>query len=157
MEDGKVGSSGHEAMGTILVAIDFSEASLNALRFGDRFARMSGVGFAVCHVIPSMTQVNPLFPQASLPDPSALEAEEEAVTSQVAEVVAARTGRSAGSYDLLVTRGSPAAEIVRTAEAIGAGAVVIANRGTSGLVRMLVGSVSESVVRHAHCTVVVVR
>lgn len=48
-------------------------------------------------------------------------------------------------------------EILAVAEQIGAGVVVIGSRGLGGLRRALLGSVSESVVRHAHCPVFVVR
>ncbi len=53
--------------------------------------------------------------------------------------------------------GAPDEEIVATAEDIGAGLVVMGSRGLSGLRRSLLGSVSESVVSHAHCPVLVVR
>jgi nucleotide-binding universal stress UspA family protein len=53
--------------------------------------------------------------------------------------------------------GTPAAEIVELAEELDAGIVVVGSRGEGGLRRALLGSVSESVVRHAHCPVLVVR
>jgi len=50
-----------------------------------------------------------------------------------------------------------AEEIVNLAEEIGAGLIVIGSRGLGGIRRALMGSVSDSVVRHAHCPVLVVR
>lgn len=47
--------------------------------------------------------------------------------------------------------------IVRVAEEIGAGLIVMGSRGLGGLRRALMGSVSDSVVRHAHCPVLIVR
>jgi len=49
------------------------------------------------------------------------------------------------------------AEITALAEEIGAGLIVIGSRGLGGLRRALLGSVSDAVVRHAHCPVLVVR
>ena len=49
------------------------------------------------------------------------------------------------------------AEIVALAEDIGAGLIVMGSRGQGGVRRALMGSVSDSVVRHAHCPVLVVR
>jgi nucleotide-binding universal stress UspA family protein len=46
---------------------------------------------------------------------------------------------------------------VEVAEEIGAGLIVIGSRGLGGMRRALMGSVSDSVVRHAHCPVMVVR
>jgi nucleotide-binding universal stress UspA family protein len=48
-------------------------------------------------------------------------------------------------------------QIVQVAEDVGAGLVVMGSRGLGGVRRALMGSVSDSVVRHAHCPVLVVR
>jgi nucleotide-binding universal stress UspA family protein len=53
--------------------------------------------------------------------------------------------------------GDAAREIVHLAEDIEAGLVVVGSRGRGGIRRTLMGSVSDSVVRHAHCPVLVVR
>jgi nucleotide-binding universal stress UspA family protein len=47
--------------------------------------------------------------------------------------------------------------IVNLAEEISAGLIVIGSRGFGGLKRALLGNVADSVVRHAHCPVLVVR
>lgn len=51
----------------------------------------------------------------------------------------------------------PAERIVALAEKIKADLIVIRSRGFGGMRRALLGSVSDSVVRHAHCPVMVVR
>jgi nucleotide-binding universal stress UspA family protein len=48
-------------------------------------------------------------------------------------------------------------EIVSLAEDSGIGLIVLGSRGRGGVSRTLMGSVSDSVVRHAHCPVLVVR
>ncbi len=53
--------------------------------------------------------------------------------------------------------GRPDEEVVALAEEIGAGMIVVGSRGLGGIRRALMGSVSDSVVRHAHCPVLVVR
>ena len=53
--------------------------------------------------------------------------------------------------------GTPGAEVVDLAEELGVGQVVVGSRGLGGIRRALIGSVSDSVVRHAHCPVLVVR
>ena len=55
------------------------------------------------------------------------------------------------------TEGKPEAEITAVAEEIGAGLIVVGSRGLGGMRRAMLGSVSDSVVRHAHCPVLVVR
>jgi nucleotide-binding universal stress UspA family protein len=48
-------------------------------------------------------------------------------------------------------------EIVDVADSVGAGLIVMGSRGRGRLRRALMGSVSDSVVRHAHCPVTIVR
>ena len=48
-------------------------------------------------------------------------------------------------------------EIVVLAEEIGAGLIVMGSRGRGRLRRALLGSVTDAVVRHAHCPVTIVR
>lgn len=48
-------------------------------------------------------------------------------------------------------------EIVKVAEEIRAGLIVMGSRGLGGVRRTLMGSVSDAVVRHAHCPVLIVR
>jgi len=63
-------------------------------------------------------------------------------------------GEVEGSH---LTAGRPEAEIVTLAEEIGAGLIVMGSRGVGGIRRALMGSVSDSVLQHAHCPVLVVR
>ncbi len=53
--------------------------------------------------------------------------------------------------------GRPDKEIVALAHELNVGLIVIGSRGMGGIRRALMGSVSDSVVRHAHCPVLVVR
>jgi nucleotide-binding universal stress UspA family protein len=53
--------------------------------------------------------------------------------------------------------GQPDREIVDLAEELGLGLIVLGSRGLGGIKRALMGSVSDSVVRHAHCPVLVLR
>ena len=93
---------------------------------------------------------------ADLPPEVVASVEEEAKT-KLAEQVGKR-GAGDGEVARAHARvGSPAAEIVALAEELEAGLVVVGSRGLGGLRRALMGSVSDSVVRHAHCPVMVVR
>src|SRR3954452_11309834 len=53
--------------------------------------------------------------------------------------------------------GNPADQIVAYAQDEGAGLIVMGSRGLGGIRRALMGSVSDAVVRHAHCPVMIVR
>jgi nucleotide-binding universal stress UspA family protein len=56
-----------------------------------------------------------------------------------------------------LSEGGAAEEIVALAEEIGAGLIAVGSRGRGRIRRLLLGSVSDAVVRHAHCPVIVVR
>jgi nucleotide-binding universal stress UspA family protein len=83
-------------------------------------------------------------------------AEEEARTrlDEEAQKIGDAGGQVAGTHARV---GRPDEEIVRLAEELGVGLVVLGSRGLGPLRRALMGSVSSSVVRHAHCPVLVVR
>lgn len=56
-----------------------------------------------------------------------------------------------------VRLGHPADEILRLCEEVGAHLVLVGSHGRTGLTRVLMGSVSEKIVREAKCPVLVVR
>jgi len=53
--------------------------------------------------------------------------------------------------------GNPAAVIVRVAEEEKCDLIVLGSRGLGGVMRFLLGSVSDRVTHHAHCPVLIVR
>ena len=67
--------------------------------------------------------------------------------------------RESGAQDIQahLEVGIPDTAIVDLAEELGAGVIVMGSRGLGGVRRALLGSISDSVVRHAHCPVMVVR
>jgi nucleotide-binding universal stress UspA family protein len=84
------------------------------------------------------------------------DAEKEART--MLEELVQREGHSGGEIAGVHARlGRPDAQIVGVADELGAGLIVLGSRGLGPLRRALMGSVSDSVVRHAHCPVLVVR
>ncbi len=76
--------------------------------------------------------------------------------SYLLEVV--RGARGAGvTAEFFVWGGDPGSSITAAAQAEHADLVVVGTRGRSGAERMLLGSVSDYVVRHADCPILVVR
>jgi nucleotide-binding universal stress UspA family protein len=84
------------------------------------------------------------------------EAREDArkVLDRQVERIREAGGEVAGTH---LRSGEPDREIVELAEDLGAGLIVMGSRGLGGIRRALMGSVSDSVVRHAHCPVMLVR
>jgi len=96
-----------------------------------------------------------------LPDTAELE---KVAREQAEKVVEATTAKLQGffggkSVDISsdVLFGSPDSRIVETAEELAADMIVIGSHGYKRWERLLLGSVSDSVVHHAHCSVLVVR
>ena len=141
----------------ILLAVDGSEEATLAARTATDIAEKIGselhvvlVGLSVSYVGMGPVEI------ADIPAPSQEELTEEAqrlLDTQSRQIEAA--GGVVTQAHLRV--GRPDEEIVALAEELGAGLIVIGSRGLGGIRRALMGSVSDSVVRHAHCPVLVVR
>ena len=82
------------------------------------------------------------------------EGEANSFLEEQAEQIRASGGKVAETH---LAAGRPDKEIVRLSEDLGVGTIVIGSRGLGAVSRALMGSVSESVIRHAHCPVFVVR
>ena len=139
----------------ILCPIDFSEVSAHALEQACVLAQRSGARLTVMHVFLSV------MPGTGL---SAV----DAVTSQVIEPAdlkalqdrvgaAARAAVDAGvKVDILVIGGAPVARILDRAASSGADLIVMGTHGTSGVQHLILGSVTEKVLRKAPCPVLTV-
>lgn len=87
-------------------------------------------------------------------EPAQIEREARKLLDEQVERVRAHGGTVTEAHLRL---GEADEEIVALAEEMDAGLIVMGSRGLGGLRRALMGSVSDSVVRHAHCPVLVVR
>jgi nucleotide-binding universal stress UspA family protein len=83
-----------------------------------------------------------------------IEEESKELLRKLSWRVKAAGGTVAGSH---LRMGQVDLEILALAEELGADLIVMGCRGLGGVRRALMGSVSDSVVRHAHCPVLVVR
>lgn len=78
-----------------------------------------------------------------------------AVEEAAATVRDVKAALGLGDAETHVLRGDPGAAICVFAEEQGAKGIVVGTRGRSGLKRAVLGSVSDHLVRHAPCTVLV--
>jgi universal stress protein E len=142
--------------GPVLAATDLGADADEALRQADALARAASVPLHVCHVLPEVLSLDPLFPQLNLRESLDAPELEREVGEAVTQRIEALIGRTSEEFTLEVASGSPHAGIVQTADRIGAGLVVVGAHGTQGRKHNL-GGVAERVVRHAHCHVLVAR
>jgi nucleotide-binding universal stress UspA family protein len=136
----------------VLVGVDGSEHSREALRWADEEARLSGAPLVVVHAwAPAFEAMPGLVP---LPEPvGSLEAEVETfVDAAVADVL----GESRATTVERRIVGVPAALGLVDAASPG-DLLVVGSRGRGGFTGLLLGSVGQQVAHHAPCPVVVVR
>ena len=150
----------------VLLATDGSEEASSATEAAVEIAQKTGSEVHVVHVY-GVAPIYPLYPEATDPggaeleDP-VLEEDLEGLSERRAQQVldaAAEKVQSAGARvaQAHLREGGVPHEIVALAEELGVGLVVVGSRGRGGIRRALMGSVSDAVVRHAHCPVLVVR
>jgi nucleotide-binding universal stress UspA family protein len=139
------------------VAIDGSEEASSAARAATEVAKAIGSELHLVYVMQEERYRPHLGPEMWEGWEEGFEQAKRSARSWVeeqAEDVRAEGIRVVESHLLL---GWPDAAIVWLAQEISAGLVVLGSRGLGGMRRPLIGSVSDSVVRHAHCPVMVVR
>jgi nucleotide-binding universal stress UspA family protein len=132
-------------LGTILHPTDFSENSEFALKVACALARDYNARLILLHVIPP-----PMVIYAGGPVP----AETWPSTEEVQEKLRHLEGRvHKVRVESQVLEGDPVDMIVRAAEETSSDVIVMGTHGRTGLGRLLMGSVAESVIRKAPCPV----
>jgi nucleotide-binding universal stress UspA family protein len=131
----------------ILVAVDFSPGSQQALDLAGEVARRFAAEVAVLHVDEALS----VIPGSDLAETRRVAAEhalEDATAELRRKDVRARP---------ILRSGLATIEIVEAAHAEHADLVVLGTHGRTGLAHVLLGSVAERVVRTAPCPVLTVR
>lgn len=136
-------------MNTILVATDFSEASQAALKMGSSMAQDTGARLLIVHV------ESPELIYGGEELDGMVQPLENPAAKQLLEQLHPADPTVAHEHHLLI--GSAAEEIVRFAEQQSANLIIVGTHGRSGAMRLLLGSVAESIVRRAPCPVLTVK
>ena len=138
-----------ERRGTIVVGVDGSEPSRDAIRWAYRQAELTGAHLraVMSWELPTTAYWYP-FPEGM----DLQEATEEVLEKTLRETLGASP---AVPVTAVVVKGHPAPVLLQEAEA--ADLLVLGSRGHGEFTGMLLGSVSEHCVTQANCVVVVVR
>ena len=140
-------------MNKILVAVDGSEQSGLAVQWAANVAKVTGAGLTLFNVY-KITSAEALTLSKLDNEEIAVKLQEhgeesfEKVVNYIPDVV---------NYDTRVVMGHPSEEILDAAEYDGYDHIVMGSRGLSVLEELLLGSVSEKVIRRAHCAVTIIR
>ena len=138
----------------ILCPIDLSDNSQHAVTHAVLLARWYGASITALHVcnpivIPSTDFV---VVGGGMPPPLT----DTEIADVEREVLARFAPRSSVDVDVLVQSGHPARQILECAGALRADLIVIGTHGASGFEHLLLGSVTEKVLRKAICPVLTV-
>jgi nucleotide-binding universal stress UspA family protein len=142
------------AIKNIHVPIDFSDCSLKALRYAVPFADRHQASLTLLYVVPPTYYP---YGEFGTIDHAAIESQMR-TTGKNALIKLQSTAVPAGIHsEVKVESGPPSKVIVDHAAKMAADLIVIATHGFSGIKHVLIGSVTERVVQHAPCPVLVVR
>ena len=134
----------------VLLATDGSPDAALAAQSAIELCERTSSELHVVHV----GEYLPTFYAQTEEEPTELRRTAQQLLDEQTERIRAAGGQVAQAHLRL---GRPAEQIVNLSEELGIGVIVIGSRGLGALRRAVLGSVSESVVRHAHCPVFVVR
>jgi nucleotide-binding universal stress UspA family protein len=142
----------------ILMPIDDSPFSQVALRFLIAQRHTRGAQVRVLHVIePIASYITAgLVPEITADTP-AIEADRHRQAKALLERTAKKLRKAGFRTTMLIAYGDGKTCILDQAERWRADLIVLGSHGLRGLTRFLMGSVSEAVVRHATCSVLLVR
>jgi nucleotide-binding universal stress UspA family protein len=133
----------------ILFATDFSHLSDAALQQATALARDSGATLLIAHVEEPPMVYGEGAMYYGLPEP------DEAALLKMLENVVPTDPKVPCEHRMLF--GDPAQEIVQLANDENVDMIVMSTHGRSGLMRLLMGSVAETVVRQAKCPVLTLK
>ena len=137
---------------SILVPVDFSDPSNQALRYAARFAQHFGAEITLLHIV--QTPVAPFPKVAPYLDHSEADFEN---AERALQTLAAQQTLQSSAIQTVVRTGLAAHEIVEAARELNSDLIVIATHGYTGWKHLCIGSTTERVVRTAPCPVFVVR
>lgn len=140
---------------SILVPIDFSVHSKNALKYAVPMARQFGASLHLVYVVePTIYPADLGFGQVVLPG---VEEELRQKGAQELEVLIEREIGDRVPATSSVRTGNPHHEILSEAEEKRVDLIIVATHGHSGVEHMLFGSTADRIVRHARCPVLTIR
>ncbi len=137
----------------ILCPVDHSDCSKEALKYAVSFAIKDNSKLYLLHVIDIRTfdeSINAMTPQ--IPDDKTLAQLKTKLLDCIPEEM-----RDDMDVEALVVQGIPFVEIIATAKKNDVDMIVLGSHGRTGITHMMMGSVSEKVVRKAPCPVLIVR
>lgn len=139
----------------ILVPIDFSDYSKNALKYAAEFAKSMNAEITLIYVVePMIYPADFSMGQIAIPSTEIdLHGRAEEELNNLAKNFVDKSIK----VNALIRTGKPFVEINETASEMDADLIIIATHGHTGVEHLLFGSTAEKVVRKAPCPVLTLR
>jgi len=134
---------------TVVVPIDFSDDSFDSLPTARELVG-DPAHLHVIHVLPVLEPAEPGVIWQTIDDQSRREHAAAALHKEI-------RARGYGQTQTAISFGDPGCEIARYARQVDARLIVVSSHGQSALEHILIGSVTERVVRLANCPVLVLK
>jgi len=135
----------------ILIAVDSSEYSMQAAKKGLKLAHQINAKVALLYVVDTSRAMGNIE-AGILPEQALIVLKKEAEQT-LDELATMYNGKDILKF---MPEGSPTKDIIKTAEIWEADLIVMGTHGRTGLLHLLVGSVSEYIIRHSKIPVMVV-
>lgn len=136
----------------ILVPVDFSDCSLDALEYGALVAQRSQASITLLHVLESVSYGLDF----TLPRVMKREQVRTELTGRLSKLASALASAGVPS-EFAISGGLPADSLLDTARSQLVDLIIMGTHGRRGLSHTLFGSVAESVLRRSSCPVLTVR
>jgi nucleotide-binding universal stress UspA family protein len=136
----------------LLVPVDFSECSKNALANAVSFARRFKAELLLLHVVEPYAP----YPEMTAWDAASFEAGSREFAQQELQILRQNIQPKI-PCSIILKIGKASREIVEVAKESGVDLIIISTHGYTGLSRALLGSTTEQLVRQAGCPELVVR
>jgi nucleotide-binding universal stress UspA family protein len=139
----------------ILVPIDFSDYSKNALRYAVQFAKNFQAKMFLIYVVePIIYPADFSMGQVAIPS---MDADLQNRAKEELKNLANNFVDTSLELETIIKTGKPFVEINETAKEIDADLIIMATHGHTGVEHLLFGSTAEKVVRKAPCPVLTLR
>jgi nucleotide-binding universal stress UspA family protein len=134
----------------VVVPVDFSEESFAAVDVALEVVDGNAGKVYLIHVLPELSPADPGVVWGEVSDENRARHVRDALLKRLPSA-------SSAEMHIEVVVGNPGLLIADYSAGIEADLIIIPSHGRTGLQRLLIGSVAQRVIQHAHCPVLVLR
>jgi universal stress protein E len=145
-----------EAVESAVLGVEPDAHCADAIATAERFGFLDGAVLTAVRAHPDAARLQMTY--AGVDQDTIRRTSSEETQKQVAEIYAflARTALADRDYRLILEEGEPGQLLAKVADDLDADLIVVGTRSLTGLRKVLLGSVTQNVLRHARCDVLAV-